>query len=552
MNTRQQVPATPTALFMPVRSGLLQRKCACDGTPGPTGECQECREKALQRNTRSSALVPRNDSSVPPIVHEVLRSPGQPLDPATRTFFEPRFGHDFSQVRVHTNDKAAESARSVNALAYTVGQNVAFGAGQYAPGTVNGARLLAHELTHVAQQADTGRPVTQPARALSKSSDAAEVEAEFAANQVMQGGRVAVKQQPNAAVHALSDEATRNIGIGAGILGGVGLGFGIAALAGAFDKDQFSDSELQAYLGVLARTRQIEDHRDSDNKARDVVRRWRAGQSAYDITSGYRAANGALSGFDLKLLLIKEMLSGTAGDEDEQAILLILEATGTEERTRIADRIGYDRLHDKFDGAELDKLYALLPQLASFHPRGDKAYTKYTFEEYIAKWEKEHGSVMTLEEKRSLAGGCIGVTRLNLFTLNNPDLSNCYDTFSQVWEAAHKMNEFLAVSFPTRKALIFSKRFWSGGRDFKPDETTGKVDMRERTFARPGFTNFDYGLYDEKTGKWWHANHCDEPFLAEPRCHGPMEVYESNLQHYSRDLADFDRQIFCVAVTQNS
>ncbi|MGH9508475.1 MAG: eCIS core domain-containing protein [Terriglobales bacterium] len=85
-------------------------------------------------------------------MHEVLGSPGQPLDPATRAFFEPRFGHDFSHVRVHTDAHAADSARAVNALAYTVGRNIAFGAGQYLPTTSVGKHLLAHELTHVVQQ----------------------------------------------------------------------------------------------------------------------------------------------------------------------------------------------------------------------------------------------------------------------------------------------------------------------------------------------------------------------------------------------------------------
>ncbi len=65
---------------------------------------------------------------------------------------EPRFGHDFSQVRIHTDERAAETARAVNALAYTVGRDVVFGAGQYAPQTDEGRRLLAHELTHVVQQ----------------------------------------------------------------------------------------------------------------------------------------------------------------------------------------------------------------------------------------------------------------------------------------------------------------------------------------------------------------------------------------------------------------
>src|SRR6266849_7190996 len=95
-----QAVYAPAHSFTPARSGLLQRKCACGGTPGPSGECEECREKrlSLQRKTRNTELGIRNDFSVPPLVHEVLRSPGQPLDPATRAFIEPRFGHDFSQL----------------------------------------------------------------------------------------------------------------------------------------------------------------------------------------------------------------------------------------------------------------------------------------------------------------------------------------------------------------------------------------------------------------------------------------------------------------------
>jgi hypothetical protein len=91
-------------------------------------------------------------SEVPPIVHEVLQLSGQPLDPKTCSFMESRFGHDFSQVKVHTDDKSAESAQAVNALAYTVGQDIVFGSGRYAPDTLDGKKLLAHELTHTIQQ----------------------------------------------------------------------------------------------------------------------------------------------------------------------------------------------------------------------------------------------------------------------------------------------------------------------------------------------------------------------------------------------------------------
>jgi len=103
---------------------------------------------ALQR----AALDAPARSDVPPIVHDVLVAPGQPLDAATRADLEPRLGQDFSRVRVHADGVAAASARAVDARAYTVGRDVVFGAGQYAPSTHAGQQLLAHELTHVVQQ----------------------------------------------------------------------------------------------------------------------------------------------------------------------------------------------------------------------------------------------------------------------------------------------------------------------------------------------------------------------------------------------------------------
>ncbi len=119
-----QILAEQKSSFTPVSTGLLQR----------------------------AAVNPSPVHDVPPIVREVLRSPGQPLDAATRSFMEPRFGHDFGGVRVHGDAKAAESARSVSALAYTVGRDVVFGGGQPILGTTTGRKLMAHELTHVVQQ----------------------------------------------------------------------------------------------------------------------------------------------------------------------------------------------------------------------------------------------------------------------------------------------------------------------------------------------------------------------------------------------------------------
>lgn len=86
------------------------------------------------------------------MVHDVLNSPGQPLDAATRAFFEPRFGQNFGFVRIHADQAASASANAVNALAYTVGSHIAFAASRYSPTTKPGQRLIAHELSHVLQQ----------------------------------------------------------------------------------------------------------------------------------------------------------------------------------------------------------------------------------------------------------------------------------------------------------------------------------------------------------------------------------------------------------------
>lgn len=131
----------------------LQRQCACGQHTIGGGECEECQKKKgelLQRAAvRSTPPVSRADVSM---VRETPNSPGQALDQSTRAFMDQRFSYDFSAVRVHTNEQAAESAQSVHALAYTVGQDIVFGRGQYTPGTLEGKKLLAHELTHVVQQ----------------------------------------------------------------------------------------------------------------------------------------------------------------------------------------------------------------------------------------------------------------------------------------------------------------------------------------------------------------------------------------------------------------
>jgi Domain of unknown function (DUF4157) len=201
LKSRAPVQTIPASLT-PLRSGTLQRQCACGGN-GPAGECTECRrkrqlgvqpklrvsqpgdkyereadrvaEQVIQMsqphsrrnldNNREGArnltkpvgpgrpsVAVRPQPKAPSIVYDVLRSPGRPLDPESRRFMEQRFGHDFSQVRIHTGEKATPSAKALHAHAFTLGQEIVFGANQYRPATCEGRRILAHELAHVVQQ----------------------------------------------------------------------------------------------------------------------------------------------------------------------------------------------------------------------------------------------------------------------------------------------------------------------------------------------------------------------------------------------------------------
>lgn len=133
-------------------SNTIHRKCdACEDEEEEAAETPLMRKEAFA----SAAPTPPPDDT-PLSIRNVLNSGGQPLDLQTRNFFEPRFGRDFSNVRVHTGSAAEQSARDVNANAYTVGHNVVFGARRFEPASYEGRRLIAHELTHVVQQSGVG------------------------------------------------------------------------------------------------------------------------------------------------------------------------------------------------------------------------------------------------------------------------------------------------------------------------------------------------------------------------------------------------------------
>jgi hypothetical protein len=166
------VIATATTAPGPSSNLLLQRKCACAGQV--SSNCEECGNEKLQRK----AYGDLDAKYAPPLVNRVLRGPGQPLQDRARSFMEARFAHSFGNVRVHTDAEAARSARAVGAAAYTVGRNVVFNHGRYAPEAANGRRLLAHELTHVVQQRGATAQGGAGGLQIDSSHSAGEVEAE--------------------------------------------------------------------------------------------------------------------------------------------------------------------------------------------------------------------------------------------------------------------------------------------------------------------------------------------------------------------------------------
>ena len=159
------------------------------GKPGAldAGAVMHLQRAAGNANVAALLGEEREEAGSSP-VHDVVGSGGgTPLDASTRKDMESRLGHDFGDVRVHTDDKAAASAKAVNAHAYTVGSNVVFQRDRYAPETDAGRRMLAHELTHVVQQRSgpvDGTPAPGGIR-VSDPSDRFEREAEWTADQVM-------------------------------------------------------------------------------------------------------------------------------------------------------------------------------------------------------------------------------------------------------------------------------------------------------------------------------------------------------------------------------
>ena len=241
------IPLTPSATPRVVETGA----------PAESAQPESDEEQApVQREPAGpSAAEAEHAITDPDTVDASVQGPGAPLDMALRRSMEARFGHDFGEVRIHDDGAANAAAARLGAAAYTVGSDVVFGSGRYAPQTPRGRRLLAHELAHVVQQRGT-------------------------------------EGQPR--IHRRSGWDTFLIWLGV-------------------EEGTWADKELHAYLDSITTSGEIDGAYDADNKARAIVAKWKAGSPGYDLLGKQKA------------LLIKEMQDGPTLDEDEDAILDLLE-----------------------------------------------------------------------------------------------------------------------------------------------------------------------------------------------------------------------------------
>ena len=142
------------------------------------------REAAPATTNQSQSSSTASGGGLASTVNRALESGGSPLGGQTRNLMESRFGHDFSHVRVHTDTRAEESAQAVQARAYTIGSDIVFRSGEYNPGSQDGDKLIAHELTHVIQQGGTSQGM-QAKLEVSQPGDPMEQEADAVAEQVV-------------------------------------------------------------------------------------------------------------------------------------------------------------------------------------------------------------------------------------------------------------------------------------------------------------------------------------------------------------------------------
>jgi hypothetical protein len=277
--------------------------CACGG------QCSTCR-------ARSQTFAER-----------ALANPGRPLEPRIRAFMEPRLGHNLNEVRVHDDEAAARSAAAIQARAWTLGRDIVFGRGMYAPHTPRGAGLLAHELAHVAQQRNLARStavskVAEPGSAPEREAEQFSVSLHLGRTP-RRPSRISERQIQRSLLSGFLD-----------VVLFIPRLFGLAV---------FPAEDLREYLDGLKKRKSPEDHMFSDNKARACVNR-ESEFGPYDKQT--------------KILLIQEMLGGHVSRFDEGSIIELLRRSPSES-AQIVSAIRRDHLWSKFDGGNRRIIEAL-------------------------------------------------------------------------------------------------------------------------------------------------------------------------------------------------
>jgi hypothetical protein len=305
----------------------LQRVCACAARgPGAQGDCAECDKK--KRLQRKSAAGTRLASAAQPawVADARLSSGGFALPAPLRAVMEPAFGCDFGHVRLHDDAQSHQATREVDAHAFTLGSHIHFARGQFSAGSPRATHLLAHELAHTVQQRHAAAPGGAPLE-IDRPDSPQEREADHAAERVMRHG---------------SADAVASAGVAHARVQRVSVGEFFSRL---FSEGTFSDAELQAYLQYLDDHAAIEGSYDSDNKARAIIRRWRAGDAAFTLN------------LPRKQLMLLELIDGPTLDDDEHAILELLRgSTPREVLALLATAGGEEALKGEFHGSESDEL----------------------------------------------------------------------------------------------------------------------------------------------------------------------------------------------------
>ncbi|MET0773453.1 MAG: DUF4157 domain-containing protein [Candidatus Limnocylindrales bacterium] len=205
-------PGRTTGSVGPGHAPILAARAVADRRPAALDPGSIAHLQAIAGNAGVAQLL---DDEAPDKVRSVLSRSGEVLEPAVAADMSSRLGADLSDVRIHRDAAASESARSVNANAYTVGSDIVFRSGQYDPSSPSGQRTLAHELSHVLQQRAGAVDGTEVGGglALSHPSDRFEREASSAAEHLMAGDAPSPTPAPVTAAREVADESTVQRGI---------------------------------------------------------------------------------------------------------------------------------------------------------------------------------------------------------------------------------------------------------------------------------------------------------------------------------------------------